>query len=141
MAQCTNNDIQQLQSISQQHGVRIKAYSDSFTLTGDSHTVLMAETAVLDYLHSLKPVNVHSSKWQRIVNGKSSDIDPEVSTVIEQQDTKGTEKICVHLDNPVYHCIFDFKHMVEIDINTGDSFKINRLTCSPVERRTTTCKG
>ena len=138
MAQCTSNDIQQLQSISQQHGVRIKAYSDSFTLTGDSHTVLMAETAVLDYLHSLKPVNVHNGKWQRIVNGKCSDIDPEVSAVIEQQHTKGTEKICVHLDNPVYHCIFDLKHMVEIDIDTGDSYKINRLTCSPVGSRSST---
>lgn len=138
MAQCTNNDIQRLQSISRQHGVKIKAYSDSFTLTGDSHAVLMAETAVLDYLHSLKPVNVHSGKWQRIMNGKCSDIDPEVSAVIEQQHSKGTEKICVHLDNPVYHCVFDLKHMIEIDIDTGDSCKINRLTCSPVGSRTNT---
>ena len=101
--------------------------------------MLMAETAVLDYLHSLKPVNIHNSKWQRIVNGKYSDIDPEVSAVIEQQYSKGTEKICVQLNDPVYHCIFDLKQMIEIDMDTGNSCKINRLTCSPVgNSRTTT---
>ena len=132
MAQCTSDDIQHLQTISKKYGVKIKAFSDSFTLTGDFHGVLMAETAVLDYLHSLKPVNVHNNKWQRIVNGKHSDIDPEVSAVIEQQFSKGAKKICVQLDNPVYHCIFDLKQMIEIDMDTGDSYKINRLAYSPV---------
>ena len=132
MAQCTNEDIKHLQSISQQHGVKIKVFTDSFTLSGDSHGVLMAETAVLDYLHSLKPVNVHNGIWQRIVGRKYSDIDPEVSAVIEQQYSKGTEMICVHLNDPVYHSIFDLKQMIEIDVDTGDSYKINRLACSPV---------
>ena len=138
MAQCTNEDIKHLQLISQQHGVKIKVFTDSFTLSGDSHGVLMAETAVLDYLHSLKPVNVHNGKWQRIVSGKHSDIDPEVSAVIEQQYSKGTEIISVHLDDPVYHSIFDLKQMVEIDVDTGDSYKLNRLACSPVGNNGTT---
>ena len=138
MAQCTNDDIKHLQLISQQHGVKIKVFTDSFTLSGDSHGVLMAETVVLDYLHSLKPVNVHNGKWQRIVSGKYSDIDPEVSTVIEHQYSKGAEMICVYLDDPVYHGIFDLKHMIEIDVNTGDSYKISRVACSPVGNGGTT---
>ena len=132
MAQCTSEDIKHLQSISQQHGIKIKVFTDSFTLIGDSHSILIAEQAVLDYLHSLKPVNVHNGKWQRIVNGKYSDIDSEVSAVIEHQYAKGTPIICVTLHNPVYHGIFDLKQMVEIDVDTGDSCKINRLACSPV---------
>ena len=132
MAQCTSEDIKHLQSISQRHGIRIKVYTDSFTLVGDSHSILMAEQAVLDYLHSLKPVNVHNGKWQRIVNGKYTDIEAEVSTVIEHQYTKGMAIICVTLDDPVYHGVFDLKQMVEIDVDTGDSCKISRLACSPV---------
>ena len=138
MAQCTNEDIKHLQLISQQHGVKIKVFTDSFTLSGDSHGVLMAETAVLDYLHSMKPVSVHNGKWQRIVSGKYSDIDTEVSAIIEQQYSKGTEMISIHLDDPVYHSIFDLKQMVEIDVDTGDSYKINRLACSPVGNNGTT---
>jgi len=140
MAQCTNNDIKQLQLIGQQYGVKVQVSSDSFTLYGDSHGVLMAETAVLDYLHSLKPANVSNNKWQRIVNGKVSDIDPEVSAVIEQQYSKGMRKIYVQLNNPIYQCIFDLKQMTETDVDSGESCKINRVACSPVggNTRTTT---
>lgn len=142
MAQCTNNDVKHLQSIARQHGVKIKVFTDSFTLHGDSHSVLMAETAVLDYLHSLKPVNVHNAKWQRIINGKHIDIDPEVSAVVEHQYSKGAERIYIQLDNPIYRCIFDLKQMVEIDVDTGDSYEIFRLTCSPLGNSgTTTCTG
>ena len=133
MSQCSSNDIRHLHLIGQEHGVKIQVSDTSFTLHGDSHCVLMAQKALLDYLHSLKPAGHANVKWQRMVDDAYKDFDPQISSVLEQQHSRGVEKIYIELENPSQHCVFDLKHMTEVDVDSGSSHKINRATFTSME--------
>ena len=133
MSQCSSNDIRHLNLIGQEHGVKVQVSDTSFTVHGDSHGVLMAQKALLDYLHSLKPAGHANIKWQCMVDDAYSDFDPQISSVLEQQRSRGTQKIYMELENPSQRCVFDLKHMTEVDVDTGSSHKINRSTFSATE--------
>jgi len=133
MSQCSSNDIKHLHLIGQKHGVKIQVSDSSFTLHGESHSVLMAQMSLLDYLHSVKPASNANIKWQHIEEDVYNDFEPQISSVLEQQHSKGTEKIYMELENPSQHCVFDLKHMTVVDVDTGSSHKIHRTTFTAME--------